>query len=111
MNHSFYIDIGELLCEKNYNHTTYISYLTFLFFLQNFINYSTIKRTHIRLIRKSNMDESHIDEIECSDKYVRRPNQYDIHEYHIMEDFAYITWNQKHKEKLLRVFTWKETRY
>ena len=33
-------------------------------------------------------DEELADEIECSDDYVRLPNQHDIHEYNIMEDFA-----------------------
>lgn len=47
-------------------------------------------------------DEELAEEIEYSDKYVRLPNQYDIHEYNIMEDFAYAAPNQKHEEKLLR---------
>ena len=48
-------------------------------------------------------DEELAEEIECSDKYVRLPNQSDIHEYNIMEDFAYATPNQKYQEKLLHI--------
>lgn len=31
---------------------------------------------------------------------MRLPNQYDIHEYQIIENFAYVTPNHKHQEKL-----------
>lgn len=48
-------------------------------------------------------DEDLAEEIEYSDKYVRLPNQYEIHEYNIMEDFSYATPNQKYQEKLLHV--------
>ena len=48
-------------------------------------------------------DEELAEEMECSDNYVRLPNQYDIHEYNIMEDFAYAAPNQKYQEKLLYV--------
>jgi len=59
-------------------------------------------------IDRDDEDEERAEEIEYSDKYVRLPNQYDIHEYHIMEDFAYATPNQKHQEKLLRVLRGKK---
>ena len=48
-------------------------------------------------------DEALAEEIDTTDKYVRLPNQYDIHEYEIMEEFAYATPNQRYQEKLLRV--------
>lgn len=41
------------------------------------------------------------EEIEYSGKYVRLPNQYDIHAYHIMENFAYAASDQNHQEKLI----------
>lgn len=47
-------------------------------------------------------DEALAEEIDTTDKYVRLPNQYDIHEYEIMEEFAYATPNPSHQEKLLR---------
>lgn len=50
-------------------------------------------------------DEELAEEIEYSDKYVRLPNQSDIHEYNIMEDFAYATPNQKYQEKLLHILS------
>ena len=48
-------------------------------------------------------DEDLSEEIDTTDKYVRLPNQYDIHEYEIMEGFAYATPNPRYQEKLLRV--------
>ena len=50
-------------------------------------------------------DEAEVlaEEIDTTDKYVRLPNQYDIHEYEIMEEFAYATPNPRYQEKLLRV--------
>lgn len=52
-------------------------------------------------IGREEEDEELAEEIEYSDKYVRIPNQYEIHEYRIMENFAYEVPNQKHREKLL----------
>jgi arsenate reductase-like glutaredoxin family protein len=48
-------------------------------------------------------DEALAEEIDTTDKYVRIPNQYEIHEYEIMEEFAYATPNPRYQEKLLRV--------
>lgn len=41
------------------------------------------------------------DEIESSDNYIRLPNQYDINEYNVMEDFAKSVPNHQKREKLL----------
>ena len=48
-------------------------------------------------------DEALAEEIDTTDKYVKLPKQYDIHEYEIMEEFAYATPNQRYQEKLLHV--------
>lgn len=48
-------------------------------------------------------DETLAEEIDTTDKYVRLPNQYEIHEYEIMEEFAYATPNPRNQEKLLHV--------
>lgn len=47
-------------------------------------------------------DEKKAEEIENSNDYVRLPNQYDIHEYNIMEDFAESTADVYKRERLLR---------
>jgi len=48
-------------------------------------------------------DKALAEEIDSTDKYVRLPNQYDIDEYNIMEEFAYATQNPRYQEKLLCV--------
>jgi len=48
-------------------------------------------------------DESLAEEIDTTDKYVCISNQYEIHEYEIMEEFAYATPKPRYQEKLLRV--------
>lgn len=47
-------------------------------------------------------DEELLEEIESSDCYVRLPNQYEIHEYQIMEDFADAVPAGKKQERLFR---------
>jgi len=47
-------------------------------------------------------DEELAEEIDNSDGYVRLPNQYDIHEYSIMEDFAEACPDAIKREKLFR---------
>ncbi|MGB8454485.1 MAG: hypothetical protein WCD89_19415 [Anaerocolumna sp.] len=54
-------------------------------------------------IDRDDEDEALVEEIDTTDKYVRLPNQYDIHEYEIMEEFAYAFPNPRYQEKLLRV--------
>lgn len=53
-------------------------------------------------------DEKLAEEIDCSDAYVRLPNQYDIHEYSIMESFAAATKNAIKQEKLYRALRGKK---
>ena len=48
-------------------------------------------------------DEELAEKIECSDDYVRLPNQYDIHEYRIMERFAEATPDGRKQARLFRV--------
>jgi len=47
-------------------------------------------------------DEELAEEIDCSDDYVRLPNQHEIHEYKIMEAFADATPDAGKREKLFR---------
>lgn len=47
-------------------------------------------------------DEELAEKIECSDDYVRLPNQYDIHEYRIMERFAEATPDRGKQARLFR---------
>lgn len=47
-------------------------------------------------------DEKLLEEIESSDCYIRLPNQYEIHEYHIMEEFAEVIPVSKKQEQLMR---------
>ena len=46
-------------------------------------------------------DEELEEEIEFSDCYVRLPNQYDIHEWNIMEEFAESLASEKNQKRLL----------
>lgn len=48
------------------------------------------------------VDKELAEEIDNSDNCVRLPNQYDLHEYNIMEDFAEATPNGVKREKLFR---------
>ena len=48
------------------------------------------------------VDEELAEKIDSSDFYVRLPNQYDIHEYRIMENFTEATGNPRHKERMFR---------
>ncbi len=52
-------------------------------------------------ISLSEEDETLYEEIDSTNKYLRLPDQYDIHEKSIMENFAYSLENQKHQDKLL----------
>jgi len=54
-------------------------------------------------IDRDDEDEALAEEIDTTNKYVRLPNQYEIHEYEIMEEFAYATPNPRYQEKLIRV--------
>ena len=47
-------------------------------------------------------DEELAEEIDCSDDYVRLPNQHEIREYKIMESFADATPDAGKREKLFR---------
>ena len=47
-------------------------------------------------------DEELAEEIDNSCDYVRLPNQYDIHEYNIMEDFAEAVSDDRKREQLFR---------
>jgi len=47
-------------------------------------------------------DEELAEEIDCSDDYVRLPNQHEIREYEIMESFADATPDAAKREKLFR---------
>jgi len=47
-------------------------------------------------------DEKLAEKIESSSDYIRLPNQYDIHEYNIMEDFAESSADVHKRERLLR---------
>lgn len=47
-------------------------------------------------------DEELAEEIESSSDYVRLPNQYDIREYNIMNDFADATTDVRKRERLFR---------
>jgi len=47
-------------------------------------------------------DEELAEKIDSSDAYVRLPNQYDLHEYRIMCDFAEATSDPRHQQKLFR---------
>lgn len=47
-------------------------------------------------------DEELEEEIENSDYYIRLPNQYEIHEWNIMKDFADTVSLEKQQERLLR---------
>lgn len=47
-------------------------------------------------------DEELAEEIDSSCDYIRLPNQYDIHEYNIMKDFAEAAPDIQKREKLLR---------
>lgn len=50
-------------------------------------------------------DEELAEEIENSRDYVRLPNQYDIREYDIMEDFAEATIDARKREQLFRALS------
>ncbi len=47
-------------------------------------------------------DEELAEEIDTTDKYLRLPDQYEIHEYRIMEEFAYSVEDGPHQNKLLQ---------
>jgi hypothetical protein len=48
----------------------------------------------------SERDEELAEEIDSSCNFIRLPNQYDIHEYSIMEDFAETILDDRKREKL-----------
>jgi hypothetical protein len=54
-------------------------------------------------IDRDDEDEALVEEIDTTNKYIRLLNQYEIHEFEIMEEFAYATPNPRYQEKLLRV--------
>ncbi len=48
-------------------------------------------------------DEALAEDIDTTDKFVHLPNQDEIHEYEIMEEFAYASPKPRYQEKLLHV--------
>ena len=53
-------------------------------------------------------DEELAEEIDCSDDYIKLPNQHEIREYDIMEAFAEATPDANKREKLFRTLNGKK---
>jgi hypothetical protein len=69
---------------------------------EQFLNTATGEFVAISDGSYEEVDEELYEEIECSDAYVRLPNQHDIREYDIMEAFAEATPDAGKRDRLFR---------
>lgn len=69
--------------------------------LEQFLNTETGEIAVLFADFSSDADEKLAEEIECSEKYVRLPNQYEIHEWKIMESFSQEITSNSTREQLL----------
>lgn len=76
--------------------------------LEQFLNTETGEITVLIDDFSTDADEKLAEEIECSEKYVRLPNQYEIHEWKIMESFSQNITLNSIREQLLSALHGKQ---
>ncbi|MCD7892087.1 MAG: UPF0158 family protein [Erysipelotrichaceae bacterium] len=71
-------------------------------FIEQFLNTKTGEIVYLMTDAAFEDDTELAEEIEENDYYIRLPDQYELDEWHVMEDFAYSLDNKEYAKELLR---------